>query len=157
MDTPSVVPLDYRVLVVDDNTMTLDLIASMLKRGGLDQVETVDNGQGAWDKIIAAKEQGSPYDILILDWNMPVMNGYDVLRRCREDHSIDRTAIIMLSAENRKRNILEAMKAGATSYMVKPVDEKEFNEKLQQTFLWMNKNRHALCAITRMTHREEKC
>jgi two-component system chemotaxis response regulator CheY len=143
MDNVNANPLNYRVLAVDENMMTLNLVMNMLKKSGLEQVETSTNGQDAWDKISAAKEKGNSYDILILDWNMPVMNGYDVLRRCREDQGLDRTAIIMLSAENQKRNILEAMKAGATSYMVKPVDAKEFNEKLQQVFLWMNKNKKA--------------
>lgn len=131
------------VLIVDDNIMTITLVTSMLRGQGFSQIQSASNGQDAWDKITSAQDQGIPYDIVIMDWNMPVMSGYDVLRRCREDRTMNRMAIVMLTAENQKRNMLEASKAGATSYIVKPVDSNEFSERMKQVFVWLAKNRQA--------------
>lgn len=126
------------VLLVDDNIMTISIVKMMLEELGFKNIDTASNGQDAWDKISARME--NPYDLVIMDWNMPQMNGYEALRRCREESALNKMAIVMLTAESQKRNVLEATKAGATSYIIKPVDKNEFNEKMQQVFTWIEKN-----------------
>lgn len=130
-----------KILVVDDNMMTITIVKSLLAEMNLNGIDTASNGQDAWDKISSAMTAKAPYDIVIMDWNMPIMTGYEVLRRCREEPQLGGMAIVMLTAENQKRSILEATKTGATSYMVKPVDKDEFREKIGQVFTWMSKNK----------------
>lgn len=130
-----------RILTVDDNMMTLSIVKNMLVELGLPEPETSINGQDAWEKITTAADEKKPYDLVIMDWNMPIMSGYEVLRRCRDESRLARMAIMMVTSENQRRNILEATKAGATSYLIKPVNKDEFREKLGQVFTWLDKMR----------------
>ena len=131
------------VLVVDDNIMTISIVKAMLEEMHFGRIDSASNGRDGWDKISDNLEKGRPYDIVVMDWNMPEMNGYEALRRCRDETRLNKMAIIMLSAESQKRNILEATKAGATSYIIKPLEKSEFNEKMKQVFAWIEKNRGA--------------
>lgn len=131
---------DLNLLLVDDNIMTLNFTAALLKDFGFTKIETAGNGLEGWDKINQHRGQDDAYDIVFLDWNMPVMNGYDLLRKCRDDTELNSMAIVMVTAENQKRNILEATKAGATSYIIKPVVKDELFTKIAQVIEWKNRS-----------------
>lgn len=127
------------ILLVDDNLMTRTLTISMLEHFGFRDIDYAVSGMEAWEKIVKMKSSGRLCDVILLDWNMPGMSGYDLLRRCREDRGLDDIAIIMLTAENQKRNMLEAIKAGATSYITKPIAHEELFAKLSQAVAWKKK------------------
>ena len=127
-----------KVLAVDDNTMMVNLITNMLKDLGFNNIDTAMDGRKGLDKILQAKEVGNPYDIVFLDWNMPEMCGYDVLKECRERLEFSKMAIVMITAENQKRSVLEAMKVGATSYITKPVSKDTLAQKLNQILDWID-------------------
>lgn len=131
-------PSDYKVLLVDDNTMTLNLMSNMLRAQGITKYETSMHGHDAMEKIKVRMELGNPYNIVFLDWNMPDISGYDVLLHCRQDPKNDKTAIVMLTAENQKRYVLEAIKAGATSYIVKPLSQDDLSKKMKQISEWID-------------------
>lgn len=133
-----------KVLLVDDNLMSKTLTMSIMENFGFKDMDYSINGLEAWERMSALKEAGGMYDIVLLDWNMPVMSGYDLLRRCREDASLNNMAIIMVTAENQKRNVLEAVKAGATSYITKPVIAEDLFFKLSQVMDWKN---NKSCAV----------
>lgn len=127
----------YKVLLVDDNSMTVNLISTMLKSHGVTNLNASFHGQDAMKKIDEARAVSSPYDMVFLDWNMPDISGYEVLSRCRQNPQNDRTAFIMLTAENQKRSVLEALKAGATSYIIKPLSQDDLGKRLGQVFTWL--------------------
>ncbi|MBI2233661.1 MAG: response regulator [Micavibrio aeruginosavorus] len=124
---------DLHVLAVDDNMMTLTFTRSLLEYFGFKNIDVAMNGQDALDKIHESEGMHKVYDIIFIDWNMPGMSGYDLLRFCREDRFLDNTAVIMITAESQKRNMLEAAKAGATSYIIKPVSKDDMHLKICQT------------------------
>ena len=133
------------VFLVDDNLMTRTLTISMLEHFGFRDIDYAVSGMEAWEKIEKMKSSARLCDVILLDWNMPGMSGYDLLRRCRQDRSLDDVAIIMLTAENQKRSMLEAIKAGATSYITKPIAHEELFTKLSQAVAWKKKSSH--CAV----------
>lgn len=132
---------DYKVLLVDDNSMTLNLVSTMLRSNGFMAIETALDGRIALEKIAEKEQEGNLYDIVFLDWNMPEVGGYEVLRQCRENRSYDNMAIVMLTAENQKRYMLEAIKIGATSYIVKPLAQDDLEKKLKQILEWFEAKR----------------
>ena len=129
---------ELKVMAVDDNTMMINLMIKMLGDLGFEKIDTAGDGKEAFQKIIDAKDEGERYDIVFLDWNMPGMYGYDVLRECREIIELGDMAIVMVTAENQKRSVLEAMKVGATSYITKPVSPDELSKKVNQVLEWMD-------------------
>ena len=132
----------FKVLVVDDNTMMINLITNMVRDLGFKDIDTAMDGKKAFEKIKAQKNSNAPFDIVFLDWNMPEMCGYDVLKECREMPEYSNMAIVMITAENQKRNVLEAMKAGATSYITKPVSQEMLTKKIEQILDWLEKTKN---------------
>lgn len=130
-------PHEYKVLLVDDNSMTINLISTMLKALGISNLHVSYHGQDALDKINGATAISQPYHLVFLDWNMPDITGYEVLTICRQNPANEKTAFVMLTAENQKRSVLEAIKAGATSYIIKPLSQDDLSKKLTQVYSWM--------------------
>jgi DNA-binding response OmpR family regulator len=90
-------------------------------------------GPAAVTRAHAANE---PYDVVFLDWYMPAMTGFDLLRACRQQQRFDRMAIIMLTAESEAENITRALEAGATAYITKPFDPSVIVTKLNEVMAW---------------------
>jgi two-component system chemotaxis response regulator CheY len=130
-------PYEYKVLLVDDNSMTINLMSTMLKALGVTNLHVSYHGEDALNKINNALLASTPYHLVFLDWNMPDISGYEVLSQCRQNTANDKTAFVMLTAENQKRSVLEAIKAGATSYIIKPISQDDFSKKLAQIYSWM--------------------
>ncbi len=78
------------------------------------------------------------YNVVFLDWHMPGRTGYSLLQACHEDSRYDNTAFVICSSESGDRYIIEALKAGATAYIVKPVDETLLKEHMNRLLLWIN-------------------
>lgn len=132
---------DVKALVVDDNMMMRRIISDQLGNIGFVRIDDASSGEAAWDMINEAKGTETPYDVVFLDWNMPGMSGYDLLQKCREDCDLHKMAIVMVTAEDLKRSVLEAIKAGATFYMVKPVTEEDLEKMAGQVLEWLAKVR----------------
>jgi CheY-like chemotaxis protein len=122
----------FRVLVVDDNVVVRKLIEVNLTTMGFKNVEVASNSSEAQDKIAA-----TPYDIVFLDWNMPGKSGYQLMQEHREDRKFDRIAFVMVTAESQERYMREAIKAGATSYITKPITPATFAEKVGKVVAWL--------------------
>jgi two-component system chemotaxis response regulator CheY len=113
-------------LIVDD----LQLMRSNLKNlindmGGKNQVLEAGNGVEAFRKL-----ESQPVDLILSDWNMPEMSGIDFIKKLKETDKYKAIPIIMITSEDDKTNVIEALKAGARDYIVKPVNEKNFREKI---------------------------
>jgi two-component system phosphate regulon response regulator PhoB len=124
---------ELRVLVVDDNFVVRKLIELNLANMGFKNIDVAGNSGEAQEKITAA-----PYDIVFLDWNMPGKSGYALMQEYREDRQWDRIAFVMVTAESQERYVREAVKAGATSYITKPITPATFAEKVGKVITWLN-------------------
>ncbi len=124
-----------RILTVDDHRLSLRLVQQQLEIMGFSAIETAPDGEVAWKRL-----EKEPFDIVILDWAMPVKDGMTFLKECRAQRRFDHVAMIMLSAEMQPGMIDEAMKAGANAYIVKPVTQKLFTENMDNILRWIEKN-----------------
>lgn len=128
-----------RVLVVDDHMLMRNMITQNLRSIGVQHVESASGGEDALKEARMAMDVGRPYHIIFLDWHMPGMEGLSVLQSCRKDKRFEKTAVIMLTAEQEQRNILEAIESGATSYIVKPVSREVLEQNVQKVLKWLAK------------------
>ncbi len=123
---------ELRVLVVDDNVVVRKLIELNLGVLGFKNIDVADNSSQAQAKI-----SEKPYDIVFLDWNMPGKSGYQLMQEYREDRVNDGVAFVMVTAESQERYVREAVKAGATGYITKPITPATFAEKVQKVISWL--------------------
>ena len=95
------------------------------------------SGAKALKMLRQAAIEGDPYQVALLDWHMPEVEGIEVLQTCRQNKRYDKMAIIMLTAEQEERNVLRAIEAGATSYLVKPVALDAMEKNINKTVKWL--------------------
>lgn len=115
-----------RILVVDDFSTMRRIIRNMLKEIGLTNVEEAENGLSALGKL-----KSGGYHIVLSDWNMPVMDGLDLLRGIRADPNLQYLIVMMITAESKKELIVEAATAGANGYIIKPFSAAVLQKKLK--------------------------
>ncbi len=130
-----------KVLVADDHFLIRQFVRNTLKESKIEDVQTASDGNEAIDLVQQARESGQPYDIVFLDWNMPTMSGLEVLSYFRAKPEYASTAFVMLTAESEQQNIMKAIKAGATSYIVKPVSPADLGKKLFEINEWIKRKR----------------
>lgn len=116
-----------RFLVVDDSSTMRRIIRNSLKAVGFDDTLEAENGEGA-----LARLQADKVDFVITDWNMPVMNGIELVAAMRNDAALKATPVLMVTTMAEKENILQAMQAGVTNYVVKPFDAATLKKKIDQ-------------------------
>lgn len=129
---------DLRVLLVDDNVVVRKLIEMQLINMGFKNIDSANNSSEAQEKISVAA-----YDIVFLDWNMPGKSGYTLMQEYREDRQYDHIAFVMVTAESQEHYTREALKAGATMYITKPIAPATFKEKIERVLAWIESNRAA--------------
>lgn len=116
-----------RFLVVDDSSTMRRIIRNNLKASGFDDAVEAENGEGA-----LARLQADKVDFVITDWNMPVMNGIELVTAMRGNDALKATPVLMVTTMAEKDNILQAMQAGVTNYVVKPFDAATLKKKIDQ-------------------------
>ena len=131
-------PIDTRILVVDDMVSLRDLLKAYLRRLGYRQISDAFDGRDAYQAMISAKAQGLSFDLVISDWNMPNLNGLEFLKLVRAVPDWKALPFIMLTTESEKDKVMDALSAGATNYMVKPVEEQVLKDKLLR--VWQKTN-----------------
>lgn len=125
---------NLRFLVVDDFATMRRIIRNLLKELGFTNVDEAEDGVNALAKL----REGS-FDFVVSDWNMPNMTGIELLRNIRADASLKHLPVLMVTAEAKKENIIEAAQAGASGYVVKPFTAATLDEKLKKIFQTMQK------------------
>src|ERR1035437_1520970 len=113
-----------RTLIVDDSRFVRGYLRGLLEEKGIECAEAAD-GQAGMDQL----KSGVPFDLVLLDWNMPVMNGLDMLKQLRGD-GYDGVKVLMVTTEAENDFILRALDAGADEYLMKPFDDEALTEKL---------------------------
>lgn len=117
---------NLRILIVDDFTTMRRIVRNNLKQIGYTDAEEAENGQVALDMLRAGN-----FDLVICDWNMPGMTGIDLLRVVRRDPRFAKLPFLMVTAEAKKSNIVEASQAGVSQYIVKPFNPHTLQTKLE--------------------------
>lgn len=120
---------NLRFLVVDDFATMRRIVRNLLKDLGYEHVEEAEDGQEALHKI----REGN-FDFVISDWNMPNMDGLQLLMEIRKDPQLNTLPVLMVTAEAKKENIIAAAQAGASGYVVKPFTAATLEEKLNKIF-----------------------
>ncbi|MCA9472454.1 MAG: chemotaxis response regulator CheY [Nitrospira sp.] len=120
---------NMKVLVVDDMSTMRRIVKNVLKQIGYSDIAEAENGQDAMAKL---KTGG--FGLVVSDWNMPVMPGIELLRNVRADADLKSLPFLMVTAEAQKENIIEAVQAGVSNYVVKPFTAEALQEKLEKIF-----------------------
>jgi two-component system chemotaxis response regulator CheY len=121
--------LSMPILVVDDYNTMIRIIRNLLKQIGFENVDDASDGSAA-----LAKMQGKKYGLVISDWNMEPMTGYDLLREVRASPELSQTPFIMITAESKTENVIAAKKAGVSNYIVKPFNAATLKTKMEAVF-----------------------
>ena len=128
---------DLKVLIVDDHMLMKALLRQHLGAAGIHDITEASNGVEALKKIDQLSSTQKMFDIVLADWNMPTMDGITLLRELKEKRRLQNLGFIMITAESEKSRILEALQAGATSYMVKPISQEDVLAHLNKTIDWL--------------------
>src|ERR1700737_3971570 len=121
--------LSVSVLVVDDYNTMIRIIRNLLKQLGFEHIDDASDGSAALNKM-----RGKKYGLVISDWNMEPMTGYDLLREVRADPNLATTPFIMITAESKTENVIAAKKAGVNNYIVKPFNAATLKTKIEAVF-----------------------
>jgi two-component system, chemotaxis family, chemotaxis protein CheY len=117
------------VLVVDDYTTMVRIIRNLLKQLGFLDVDDAKDGASALVKMRIKR-----YGLVISDWNMEPMSGFDLLRQVRADSGLGEIPFIMVTAESKTENVIAAKKAGVSNYIVKPFNAQTLKAKIEAVF-----------------------
>jgi two-component system chemotaxis response regulator CheY len=117
------------VLVVDDYTTMVRIIRNLLRQLGFANIDDARDGASA-----LAKMHSRRYGLVISDWNMEPMTGFDFLRQVRSDPTIGQTPFIMITAESKTENVIAARRAGVNNYIVKPFNAQTLKAKIEAVF-----------------------
>ena len=120
---------DMRILVVDDFSTMRRIVRNLLKQLGYENIVEADDGTTA-----LAKLQTEKIDFCVTDWNMPKMSGMNLLKEIRDDEKLKDLPVLMVTAEALQENIVAAIKAGVSNYVVKPFDAATMSEKIENIF-----------------------
>jgi two-component system chemotaxis response regulator CheY len=123
------VDLSMPILVVDDYNTMIRIIRNLLKQLGFEDIDDASDGSAALTKLREKK-----YGLVISDWNMEPMTGYELLKEVRADPGLSKTPFIMVTAESKTENVIAAKKAGVNNYLVKPFNAQTLKTKIEAVF-----------------------
>src|SRR5437764_13668033 len=117
------------VLVVDDYNTMIRIIRNLLRQLGFEDIDDASDGSAALVKM-----RDKHYGLVISDWNMEPMTGYELLKQVRADPGLTTTPFIMVTAESKTENVIAAKKAGVNNYIVKPFNAQTLKTKIEAVF-----------------------
>ncbi len=123
------IDLSMPILVVDDYNTMIRIIRNLLKQLGFENVDEASDGTIALERMREKK-----YGLIISDWNMEPMTGYDLLKEVRANPELKTTPFIMVTAESKTENVIAAKKAGVNNYIVKPFNAQTLKTKIDAVF-----------------------
>lgn len=117
-----------KILFVEDSGL---LRRSMVKKANESGFKTVEAENGA-EALARLRKYGKNIDLVVLDWNMPIMNGYDLLKKIKADPAYAKIPVLMATADGVKEDVVNAIKAGADGYLVKPFAPEALMQKITE-------------------------
>jgi two-component system, chemotaxis family, chemotaxis protein CheY len=121
--------LSMKILIVDDFATMRRIMKNILKQIGFSNIIEADDGTTALEEL-----KKNAVDLIISDWNMPKMTGLDLLKSVRGSDGLKDVPFLMVTAEAQKQNVIDAVQAGVTNYVVKPFTAEAISEKLEKIF-----------------------
>jgi two-component system chemotaxis response regulator CheY len=121
-----------RILVVDDFETVRLLFIKCLGELGIEDIVQAEDGQDAMTKMTESQAKGESFDLVFCDWNMPVMNGLELLQAVRKLEEFKETPFVMVTANSDENAVVEAMRAGVSEYLVKPFDTRSLGRTVQR-------------------------
>ena len=118
--------MNYAVCVVEDEKVSRTMTLEMLKKMGLNKIVASTNGQIALDKLKAQEA-----DLIISDWHMPVMGGLEFYKAVKKEETLKDIPFLMVTVEDSKEKVIEALKLGIRDYIVKPLQKSSFEAKVK--------------------------
>jgi two-component system, chemotaxis family, chemotaxis protein CheY len=118
---------NIKILVVDDFATMRKVVRNLLKQSGYDDIVEAEDGVMALKALKSQK-----IDFVVSDWNMPNMSGLELLKAVRADAELSKTPFLMVTAEALQDNVVAAVKAGVSNYIVKPFTAEVLNEKIKK-------------------------
>ena len=115
-----------RALVIDDSRVARMALSRILVELGF-EIEEAENGEQA----IAVLNSRGPFDVAMVDWNMPIMNGYEFVQKVRTNTQYSNMQLVMVTTENESGQVLKALTAGANEYVMKPFTDEMIVEKIE--------------------------
>lgn len=137
------VPRDLKILIVEDQLAARQFLSTALRAESIPLIDMAVDGQIALDMIEQAYTQGTPYHIVFLDWDIPKIQGIDVLKHFRGKPEYARTAFVMVTSMSLQSQVLDAIKAGATAYMIKPVSPVSIAARFKEILSWVRQKEAA--------------
>lgn len=125
---------ELRFLVVDDMLTMRKIVSKQLKDLGVTAITEADDGSTAWKALEESVTKNAKLQFIVSDWNMPIMKGLDLLKKCRSDERFKDVAFLMVTAEAEVAQVKEAIVAGVDNYVVKPFTPDAFRDKLNMVF-----------------------
>jgi two-component system chemotaxis response regulator CheY len=116
-----------KVLLVDDSITMRRIQKTQLANLGIKNIIEAENGEEGFEQL----RKNMPVDLILLDWNMPIMDGFTMLKKIRQDAVYSNVQIIMCTSESEKSKVFEALKCGANNYIIKPFTPQSLKEKLK--------------------------
>lgn len=120
---------DMKILIVDDFSTMRRIIKNLLRDLGFNNTQDADDGSTALPML-----RSGDFDFLVTDWNMPGMTGIDLLKAVRADPKLQSLPVLMVTAEQKREQIIEAAQAGVNGYIVKPFTAVTLKEKIEKIF-----------------------
>ena len=120
---------NMRILIVDDYSTMLRILRNLLKQLGFENIQEASDGKQALERFELCK-----YDLVISDWNMEPMTGYELLKSVRSDPAHAETKFIMITAESATENVIAAKRAGVNNYIIKPFTAEILRGKIEAVF-----------------------
>ena len=118
--------MDYTVCVVEDEKVSRKMTIELLKKMGITKIVASTNGEIALQKLRLQKA-----DLIISDWHMPIMDGLEFYKAVKKEVSLQDTPFLMVTVEDSKEKVVEALKLGIRDYIVKPLSSKSFEGKVK--------------------------
>lgn len=123
-------PASTKVLIIDDMKTMRRLVAKALTDLGFQHITEAEDGAKGWEALSANADIG----LVVSDWNMPNCTGLDLLKRVRSDSRFNKLPFVLVTAESEKAQVIEALKVGASAYVVKPFDAETLKTKLTEAY-----------------------
>jgi len=120
------------ILVIDDAEYVLEMHKEFLLAIGFKNVDTAKNGDIGLQKLTLAADKKQAYDLVVCDWEMPVMSGFDLLERVRADKKLCAVPFYLVTGRENKADIIKAISMGVTGYIIKPINPAILKEKLKE-------------------------
>lgn len=118
-----------KILVVDDFSTMRRIVKNILKQLGYENIDEAEDGAQAYSKL-----QAGNYDFVVSDWNMPNMDGLELLKKIRSDERLKAMPVLMVTAEAEKDKVITAIQAGVNNYVVKPFTAEVLKEKMDRVY-----------------------